>query len=603
LAVNLETAYENNGLSLPQRLLKLRAMTALLADFRGRRSGEISNRADRTAGPMSDNSIVVGALSTAQSAPQDVLARLTPLGWRGGLIAIALGMMASFFAFGYFAIYWRNADMDFMVVYNALLLNDGRPQEFFDHPAYLTILSVKYAFQGLHAIGLLDAYSLRSIPPAGDVAAFDAAMTHAVRAGRLVALATAIIVVLAFAALIRPLLRDWRVALLATCAFAFSGGVAVHMRILRSEMVAGSMVTLALLVLIGQCLRGSLWRPFALGAVALLSVLALENKVHVIPLLIAFPLLALAFGEIEARSVPFWRSSRLAWVIATATGVLAALLIWLVAPILAAGFDPANLAASHLQAPLLGRFGSYQIGLLAYTALVAVIFAITRKVSAAETATALFALAGGAALGLLALDIVFNPANAVAVLNPVEKMQNFSALPDASSGNLSAVIELFAGIFIAVLERYSYSFVFYTSARPTVFVLWLVLAGIVYALWIRKWQLALQAALLVGVAACIDTLGVPRGLKSEYFILSDPFIIIAAALLLDQLEQVTRMRWALTTGIALVVAHVVVAHPEPIKMVTKKSGPEFVCYWNQLYEPLLPMPWCAQPAIKPLGTN
>ena len=230
---------------------------------------------------MSDNSIVVGALSTGQSAPQhDVLARLTPLRWRGGLIAIALGMMASFFAFGYFAIYWHNADMDFMVVYNALLLNDGRPQEFFDHPDYLTILSVKYAFQALHAIGLLDAYSLTSIPSAGDVAAFDAAMTHAVRAGRLVALATAIIVVLAFAALIRPLLRDLRVALLATCAFALSGGVAVHLRILRSEMVAGSMVTLALLVLIGQCRRGSLWRPFALGAVALLSVLALENKVR-----------------------------------------------------------------------------------------------------------------------------------------------------------------------------------------------------------------------------------------------------------------------------------------------------------------------------------
>jgi hypothetical protein len=551
---------------------------------------------------MSDNGTVVGPLSTDQSGPRrDVLARLTPLGWRGGLIALILGMMASFFAFGYFAVYWRNADMDFMVIYNALLLNDGRPQEFFDHPGYLTILSVKYAFQALHAIGLLDAYSLPSIPSAGDVAAFDAAMTHAVRAGRLVALVTAIIAVLAFAALIRPLLRDWRVALLATCAFAFSGGVAVHMRILRSEMIAGSMVTLALLVLIAQCRRGSLWRPFALGIVALLSVLALENKVHVIPLLMAFPLLALAFGETEARSIPFWRSSPLAWVVAAATGVLATLLIWLAQPILAAGFDPANLAASHIQAPLLGRFGSYQIGLLACTALVAAIFAITRKVSAAETATALFALAGGGALGLLALDIVFNPANAVAVLNPVEKMQNFSTMPDASSGNLSAVIELFTDNFIAVLKRYS--FVFYTSARPTIFVLWLVLAGIAYALWMRKWRLALQAALLVGVAACIDTLGVPRGLKSEYFILSDPFIIIAAALLLDEMVQVTRMRWALTAGIGLLAVHVLVAHPEPIKMMTKKSGPEYICYWNQLYQPLLPMPWCAQPAIKPSGAN
>ena len=40
--------------------------------------------------------------------------------------------------------------MDFMVIYNALALNDGKPQQFFDHTAYLTILSVKFWFQLLH---------------------------------------------------------------------------------------------------------------------------------------------------------------------------------------------------------------------------------------------------------------------------------------------------------------------------------------------------------------------------------------------------------------------------------------------------------------------
>ena len=93
----------------------------------------------------------------------------------------------SFFLFGYALIYWRNADMDFMVIYNALVLNDGKPQHFFDHTAYLTILSVKSWFRLLHALGLLDAWTLSAIPPASDAAAFDAAMTHAVRAGRVLA--------------------------------------------------------------------------------------------------------------------------------------------------------------------------------------------------------------------------------------------------------------------------------------------------------------------------------------------------------------------------------------------------------------------------------
>ena len=117
-------------------------------------------------------------------AARDAFDRLSFLGWRWGLAAIVAGMAVSFFLFGYALIYWRNADMDFMVVYNALALNDGKPQRFFDHTAYLSILSLQYWFRLLHGLGLLDAWTLSAIPPASDVAGFDAAMTSAVRAGR-----------------------------------------------------------------------------------------------------------------------------------------------------------------------------------------------------------------------------------------------------------------------------------------------------------------------------------------------------------------------------------------------------------------------------------
>src|SRR4051812_27880112 len=174
----------------------------------------------------------------AVSTPKDSLDRLTYLGWRKGLAAILGGLAASFFLFGYALVYWRNADMDFMVIYNALALNDGKPQQFFDHTAYITILSTRLWFQLLHGLGLLDAWSLPAIPPASDPPVFDAAMTGAVRAGRLLALLIATGCVLMFAGLIRRVVRDWRVAMLATLAFAFSGGIAVHSRILRSELVA-----------------------------------------------------------------------------------------------------------------------------------------------------------------------------------------------------------------------------------------------------------------------------------------------------------------------------------------------------------------------------
>src|SRR5246127_5767211 len=114
----------------------------------------------------------------------DALDRLSFLGWRRSLAAVIAGLAVSFLLFGYFVVYWRNADMDFMIVYSALAMNAGKPQQFLDHTAYLTILSTKTWFALLHEVGLLDAWSLPAIPPATDAAGFDAAMTHGGGAAR-----------------------------------------------------------------------------------------------------------------------------------------------------------------------------------------------------------------------------------------------------------------------------------------------------------------------------------------------------------------------------------------------------------------------------------
>src|SRR3979409_625546 len=240
--------------------------------------------------------------------------------------------------------------MDFMVVYNALALNDGKPQLFFDHTAYITILSVKYWFWLLHALGLLDAWALSAIPPASDAAGFDAAMTSAVRAGRLLALLTATGCVLVFAVLIRRVVHDWRIAMMAICAFAFSGGVAVHSRILRSEPVAACPVIFALLILIAAGRRGTVARPLALAAAAALCVLGLENKVQAILLIGALPILLLPFGSDGSASVAFWRNTRSGWLatgLAAVAAVIAARAAW---PLMATGFDHALLDAAHFHA-------------------------------------------------------------------------------------------------------------------------------------------------------------------------------------------------------------------------------------------------------------
>lgn len=530
---------------------------------------------------------------------RDALVPLTRFGWNGGIGVILFLLALSFFLAGYFVIYWRNADMDFMIVYNALVMNDGKPQAFFDHPSYFTILSVKAWFQLMHTLGLLDAWKLSSIPSALNVPAFDAAMTSAVRAGRVVAWLTATLFVIVFAALARRIFRDWRIALLATFAFAFSGGIAVHMRILRSELIAACLFTFALMLLILVARRAGNWRPLALGAAAALCVLGLENKVQIILLIAALPVIMLPFGSADSISTAFWRGSA-SWLAVLLAAIAAGAMLALAWPLIAAGLEPESIDIARLHALVAGRFGIYQMALLVWIGIGMIAFAALWRVSATETLASMFAVAAGASLGLLALYIEFDPQNAVAVINPVEKMLVFADAPVTSAteaGKIWATFNLLFDGVKSVLRRYT--FVLFTSPRPTVFLTWLVFPGIVYA-WIKgERQTAIQAAILMLSAIGIDALGVRRGLKAEYFILTDPLIILAGALLLEKLGNLRFSKWAYPIGAALIVVHVAISQAEPIKHVLKRSGPEYICEWNEYYEPLLPMPWCDKPPKRP----
>jgi len=540
------------------------------------------------------------AIEPNNDAAKDAFARLLFLDWRWGLTAIVAGLAASFFLFGYALIYWRNADMDFMVVYNALALNDGKPQLFFDHTAYITILSVQCWFRLLHGLGLLDAWSLSAIPSASDPAAFDAAMTHAIRAGRLLAWLIATGCVLIFAGLVRRMVRDWRVAMIATLAFAFSGGIAVHSRILRSELVAACPVIFALLILIVIGRRASIARPLGLALAAALCVLGLENKVQAILLIGALPLLVLPFGSAASASTVFWRDRRFAW-LATGIAILAAAAAaWAAWPLVAAGFDRALLDAAQFHPLLLGRFGVYQAALLVLIGGCMIAFAAIWRVSAAETLASASAAIAGAAIALLLLDLAYNTNNVIAVFNPLEKMLTFAdaSTADAAHGTSPwGILLLLLDGFASVLARYS--FVLHSSPRPTVFLTWLIVPGIVLA-WRRGEKLAAIQALVLPLAAIgIDTLGVRRGLKSEYFIFTDPLIILAGAVLLDSLNDLRLRKWAYPVAIVLFGLHIAIGQAEPIKYAFMRRGPESICEWNQHYMPLLPLPWCEPPPAKP----
>jgi hypothetical protein len=103
-------------------------------------------------------------------------------------------------------------------------------------------------------------------------------------------------------------------------------------------------------------------------------------------------------------------------------------------------------------------------------------------------------------------------------------------------------------------------------------------------------QLAWSPPSLICCALAIDALGIRRGLKAEYFIITDPLIILSGLILLEKIPDLRFAKWAYPVGVGLIVLHIVISQAEPVKMLTSRRGPEGICEWI----PLMPVPWCDQ---------
>jgi hypothetical protein len=273
---------------------------------------------------------------------------------------------------------------------------------------------------------------------------------------------------------------------------------------------------------------------------------------------------------------------------------------WLASPLMATGFDRGLLALADFHPLLMGRFGIYQAALLILIGGCMIAYAAIWRVSAAETLASMSAIAAGASMALLLLDLQYSASNVIAVFNPLEKMLTFAdtSTTDAANGaHLSSILLLLLDGVASVIARYS--FVLHSSPRPTVFLTWLIVPGIVVA-WRRgERQAAIQALVLLLAAIGIDALGVRRGLKSEYFIFTDPLIILSGAILLDCMRDLRFHRWAYPIAATLLGLHIAVGQAEPIKYTFLRRGPEPICQWNAHYMPLLPLPWCSAPPVRP----
>lgn len=526
--------------------------------------------------------------------------RLVRFNWPGQFIVTFAGMLVSFLIAGFWFPYWRIADMDFFVVYNALLLNAHLPQAFFDHPGYLPILLLSYWLRALHAIRLIPVDSFDAVPPIGDLRAFGAAWLPATQAGRVLSLMTAMAFVAAFTYLLRALVRDWRIAGFGGFLLAFSGGMAMEMRTMRTELLSAGLFMIALLMLLVAARRGERpWRPAIFGVASLLMTLAMQSKIQVFFLICALPILLLPFGpDAPAKKdaqADFWRS-RKAWAAIAAAALVTAMAVYLAKGLLSLGFAPTDHADIMLLSVGISAAAYWSL-LAAWLALGMAAYCLIWRVAALEALTAALAVLAGCMIGLLALYARFHPDNVLVVFHPLETMLSWASASDPrlTAGHSlfdPARIQFLLQAIAGVIARRT--FVLHTSPRPTIFLEWFVIAATMIAVRRRQWHLVACVAALMLTDWGIDLLDMGRRLQQGYFLFTDPLAIIAAALLIAGLKDLQQHRWTYPIGIALVVAHVVVSQAEPIKHALRSDSPQVLCDPGYMfhYQRLAPLPFC-----------
>jgi hypothetical protein len=518
--------------------------------------------------------------------------------WTGTLYLVLGSIVASFLLFGYWNAYWRFADMDFMMVYQGFLLNDGKPQDFFDHPGHLNILLIDAWFRLLHGLGMLDVIALSQIPSASDAAGFDHVWTAAVRAGRVLSLLIALLFVVVFAKLMRRLVVDWRIAMLATVMLAFSTAVMWQARQMRTDLLAAGLSTVGLLLLLlaARAPRSS-WRPVMVGMAALLCTLGMVNKVHSIFMTAAWPFVVLFFGVRSEQIRTLWREPARALMAIVALLALVVLAAIPAAHLFEVAFTERASSVFRFPPPPFGILGLYQAVLACYVAAAVLVFAWLWRVPVLETIATLLAVALGVLAGLDSMLLIYHPQNPLTVINFIEHMFVWATFSDptlaAGGGVLSMTLlkSLAAGLY----EEFAhFTFVLHTSSRGTMFLQWIVVVGMWMA-WVRGQRLLVaQVAVLIAAAWAIDIAGSLRGAKIAYDIFSDPIIIIAAAWLFANLPALAAHRLAYPIGVILLAVQVVLGQFEAVKAsLLLRRSPQSTCEWLPRHLKLIErFPYC-----------
>jgi hypothetical protein len=408
---------------------------------------------------------------------------------------------------------YTNADPDIIYAYESLLINGGLDQNYFDHTGYIYILLLSVWTRVLHVVGLLGPIRVQefaTMPPP----AFETAYYHLVVAGRAFSLLIAAGFVVLLWHVVHLLTRSRAIAAVAALLFAISPGLTLPAMITRPEMLSAlfAFAAFAALVHAAGAVR---WRAPALLALgAFLAMAAMMTKVQAVPLLLALPVLAIAFGQHHPVGAFPWQRPGDAWIAPT----LACAAVTFGLPALTMVFGR---AIQH-------GWPLYQIAIAVFVAASVALYARVHRLdppTAAAGATAV--LAGWSAAQYLHL-ITNVITNTDVVANFFGHMTQFTPVagkvgdPDAVARGLLKVLWRSAAQPFQIESPNSF---------PLRCAFWLSFPAVAYLVRARAYRAACQGGLLVGLAYAMEVYCNLRSWSAAYYLFATPWLIAGATLL------------------------------------------------------------------------
>lgn len=501
--------------------------------------------------------------------------RLTVWGMLGLAAAVAVAVPLYH---GLTRFYLANSDQDVDLTYQALMLNDGRGVPYHPHTGFGYALMLAPWLSLAHRLNLIE---ISGIDALIDTTRFDALYTQVVAAGRLLTIVFAVATTFVFWIVVRLCCRDGAIAALAAFLFATSLGLGNQFTVLRTELPS-MLAILSAFAMVLVAVRTGGWRAVAaLGIAAFAVIFAAMIKVQAILVAAFLPLVPFLFAPAPAAGLP---SPRAIAGCAALGAVLGGLGLFRLADALA-----------------MGMTWTYQAAGIVFLVLAVVAYAAVRLRQPRWAIPTLVALASGAGLAATLVYAADHWWTLYGIMNVVEFTVH-SRQPGVGEG-IGALVSAALSMGFEELSKHLLEF----HAKPNDYPLQLIylgaIAGTLWLLGSGRRPAATRAAYFLAVAFGLIVIFSPRGYAYYYQIYTEPFFILAGAIIAAEVVGTGGRRRTVGIAACLAVALFVGGSTARYRLIAPSTGatrgPEHACC-SRDYATLIGAhfsPYCAQATV------